>query len=80
MAILAAGFFAILGVTSAKAQNDAENGGNTTTAVTNTELTTSDLEIINNKINALAKSSVVVTTEHNYLDLYAHEVEMLYLK
>ncbi len=32
-------------------------------------LTTSDLEIINNRLTALEKKSVVATFEHNYLDL-----------
>jgi phosphate-selective porin OprO/OprP len=73
-AVLAAGILAVLGAGRAWADDttaDTSTTASTTTTDTDAPaaITTSDLEIINNRLGALEKNSVVLSTEHNYEDI-----------
>ncbi|HTC22438.1 MAG TPA: porin, partial [bacterium] len=64
LGLLAALLAGVLGVNRSYAQDTTDDTKDTAPAIT-----TSDLEILNNRLTALEKSSVVLSFEHNYLDL-----------
>src|ERR1035441_1744385 len=63
----------VLGGHQASAQDPVDEGKDIAPAVT-----ISDIEILNNRLNAVEKSSAVLSTEHNYLDIATQKGDVVF--